>query len=257
MSAVNTKWSKLDGATVEAISTIISDTSITVLHRWRDNQRRYQPGHDVLRAFAGKLRNKLRKGQPFPPASTQPPGTKSAAGKSGASDGRREELSFESIVDSIDSMETMLNPLLHSVGLLEKQKAKEETALEKEYETLRTLEANAKAEAAGWRERMRKAHPLAPDPRKRDDAPELDRLSGDKLSLVKKESTPLVGVFSDATDEALLSISKQVASHMSSIQKNMQPVQDVPPAIAKSRAALQVVLQTYLAPQQFERILLG
>jgi len=55
----------------------------------------------------------------------------------------------------------------------------------------------------------------------------------------------------------LLSMSKQIASHMESIERNLQPIQEVLPAIGKSKAALQSVLQTHLAPQQFERVLLG
>jgi hypothetical protein len=52
-------------------------------------------------------------------------------------------------------------------------------------------------------------------------------------------------------------MAQQIGSHMESIQKNLQPVQDILPAMGKGRAALQSVLQTNLTPQQFERVLLG
>jgi peptidoglycan hydrolase CwlO-like protein len=188
-----------------------------------------------------------------------------------------EELDFERIVDSIESLETMLNPLLHSVALLEKEKAKEETALEREYETLRTLESNARAEARNWRERMKKAHSLAPKPSDTDTRKFAARDAGE-LVLSKQKNLPLPGLFTvslarsrcnaavtscadrfvqDTKDEELLSTSQQIASHMESIQKNVQPIQEVLPAIARSRAALQSVLQTHLSPQQLDRILIG
>ncbi|OIW27486.1 hypothetical protein CONLIGDRAFT_433072 [Coniochaeta ligniaria NRRL 30616] len=254
-STISAKWLPLDDASVEAISTIISDTTRPVLLRLRDKELRHQQGQIILRIFAGRLRSKLRKGMPFPPPSTKAAGSR--GDKADAGGGHVEELSFESTVDSIESLETMLDPLLHSVALLEKEKVKEEAALEKEYETLRTLESNAKAEARSWRESLKKAHPLAPEPAKRKDMQELDRASGEGPELVKHKSTPLSGVFHDTKDKGLLSMSQQIASHMESIQKNVQPIQEVLPAIGKSRAALQSVLQTHLAPQQFERVLLG
>jgi FtsZ-binding cell division protein ZapB len=130
---------------------------------------------------------------PFPPPATKLVGLR--RDKANAGGGHVEELDFESTVDSIESLETMLDPLLHSVALLEKEKAKEEAALERDYETLRTLESNAKAEARGWRERMRKAHPLAPEPGKQKDMHKLDLANGEGLELAKQKSTPLSGVF--------------------------------------------------------------
>lgn len=254
-STISAKWLPLDDASVEAVSSIISDATRPVLLRLRDKELRHQQGQTILRIFAGRLRSKLRKGMPFPPPAAKAVGAR--GDKADAGGGHVDELNFESTVDSIESLETMLDPLLHSVALLEKEKAKEEAALEKEYETLRTLESNAKAEARGWRERMKKAHPLAPEPRKPEDMQELDRANGDGVELTKEKSTPPTDVFHDTKDEELLSMAQQFASHMESIQKNVQPIHEVLPAIGKSRAALQSVLQTHLAPQDFDRVLLG
>lgn len=192
-STISAKWQPLDEASVEAISTIVSDTSRPVLLRLRDKELRHHEGQTILRIFAGRLRSKLRKGMPFPPPSTKAVGSR--GDKAGAGGGHVEELDFESVVDSIESLETMLDPLLHSIALLEKERAKEEAALEKEYEALRTLESNAKAEARGWRDRMKKAHPLAPEAEKQEDRHEFVPANGGGLRLVSQKSTPLTEVF--------------------------------------------------------------
>lgn len=192
-TTISAKWSPLDEASIEAIAAILSDTTRPVLLRLRDKELRHRQGQNILRIFEGRLRSKLRKGMPFPPPTK-------AVGSRGdqtadAAGGHADELNFESTVDSIESMETMLDPLLHSVTLLEKEKAKEETALEKEYEALRTLESNAKAEARGWRERMKKAHPLAPDPLKREAMSGVEGGNEEGLALSKHERVPLSGLF--------------------------------------------------------------
>lgn len=193
-SIISAKWSPLDDASIDAIAAILSDTTRPVLLRLRDKELRHQQDHNILRIFAGRLRSKLRKGMPFPPPTAKAVGSRGEQ-TADAVGGHVNELNFESTVDSIESLETMLDPLLHSVALLEKEKAKEEAALEKEYETLRTLESNAKAEARGWRERMKKAHPLAPEPLKQDGRPEVEGANEDGLALSKHESLPLSGLF--------------------------------------------------------------
>jgi hypothetical protein len=62
------------------------------------------------------------------------------------------ELDFEKTVDAIAGLEKALDPLLHSVALLRGEKEREERALEREYEVLRRLEGNARAQVRGWRE---------------------------------------------------------------------------------------------------------
>jgi hypothetical protein len=62
------------------------------------------------------------------------------------------ELDFEKTVDAIAGLEKALDPLLHSAVLLRGEKEREERALEREYEVLRRLEGNARAQVRGWRE---------------------------------------------------------------------------------------------------------
>jgi hypothetical protein len=134
---------------------------------------------------------------PFPPPATKAVGTR--GNKADVTGSHVDELNFESTVDSIESMETMLDPLLHSVALLEREKVKEEAALEKEYESLRTLAANAKAEARGWRERMKKAHVLAPEPRTQDDGSAVDQATDEGLKFAKFGNNSTNGIFHVST----------------------------------------------------------
>jgi hypothetical protein len=129
---------------------------------------------------------------PFPPAATGLVGSKGATADAGG--GHVEELTFESIVDSIESLETILDPLLHSVVLLEKEKAREEASLEEAYEALRSLESNARKEAKGWRERQKKSHALAPELLRQDAVPESTSIDEEGLALSKHKTSVLAGL---------------------------------------------------------------
>lgn len=133
-----------------------------MLSRFRDRQQRHQQAQTIMRTFAKRLHSKLLKGMPFPPPSS------TARGAGGAA-GHELELDFEKMVDAMQALEKTLDPLLHSVALLEAEREREEAALEKEYEELQALETNARAEARGWRERGKRDHVLAPGPRETRD----------------------------------------------------------------------------------------
>lgn len=55
----------------------------------------------------------------------------------------------------------------------------------------------------------------------------------------------------------MISISKQIGSHMDSMKGNLQQIDGVIPAITKSKAALQRILHQNLDAQQYEQVLLG
>lgn len=80
------------------------------------------------------------------------------------SDGRATELDFESVLDAKQALERQLDPALHAVELLTREKEKLERELEKDYEALRTLESSAKAQGREYRGMLKKAHVLAPTP---------------------------------------------------------------------------------------------
>lgn len=66
-------------------------------------------------------------------------------------------------------LERQLDPGLHAVELLRREKKRIEGELEKDYETLRNLEAGARGQARQQRELLKKAHVLAPVSMKRED----------------------------------------------------------------------------------------
>lgn len=236
-----------------------------MLSRFRDRQQRHQQAQTIMRTFAKRLHSKLLKGMPFPPPSS------TARGAGGVA-GHELELDFEKTVDAMQALEKTLDPLLHSVALLEAEREREEAALEKEYEELQALETNARAEARGWRERGKRDHVLAPGPRETRDGQAV------LLSpLVKTVGAPPAGgVFSvcpncihgvsersanlmaqDLKEKDLVAISQQIGNHMESLRSNLQQIDGVLPAIVKSRAALQGVLHQHLDPAQYEQAVLG
>jgi len=189
-SIISAKWTALDDGAIAAIDSIITDASRPVLFRLRDRDQRHQQAQTILRTFAKRLQTKLLKGMPFPPPSTATATGRGAAGA--AASGHEMELDFERTVDATQSLEKTLDPLLHSVALLTAEKEREEAALEKEYRLLKSLETNARAEARGWRERGKREHALAPEPRAANDSAEGGE---ERLEVVNTKRPTESGVF--------------------------------------------------------------
>jgi Ribonuclease G/E len=72
------------------------------------------------------------------------------------------ELDFEAVLDGKQALDRQLQPAKHAVGLLKAEKDRMEKELEKDYEELRRLEANARAQTRERKDLFRKAHILAP-----------------------------------------------------------------------------------------------
>ncbi|KAG8163808.1 hypothetical protein KVR01_005726 [Diaporthe batatas] len=168
-----------------------------------------------------------------------------------------DEFDFERTMNAVQGLENTLNPLLHSVGLLEREVKKEEDALARDYDNLHKLETNARSEVKGWREKAKRDHVLAPGSRsKGDDGGYEDE--GDRLELVTRpEGAALGGLFKDLGDEELVALSQQIGSHMESMQGNLQQIGGVVPAITRSKAALQQVMLKHLDEEQYDKVLLG
>lgn len=160
-------------------------------------------------------------------------------------------------MNSVEALENTLNPLLHSVSLLEREIKKEEDALARDYDSLHKLEANARSEAKGWRDKAKREHVLASGIRRKGEGGEDDD-EGDRLELVAKpEDATEGGLFKDLDDEELVTLSKQIGSHMESMQGNLQQIGGVVPAISRSKAALQQLIQKHLDEEQYDKVLLG
>ncbi|KAK2066447.1 hypothetical protein P8C59_000270 [Phyllachora maydis] len=164
--------------------------------------------------------------------------------------GHVEEFDFERTLDAIRSLETGLSPLSHSIALLRSERDKEEAALEREFDALRRLEANARSEAHSWREREKRLHVLTTEGTILD--PEEDGPSG-KLALVKAMDRPNGSVFKSSSDDEAQVLSRQLASHMESMSGNLAQIGGLLPAMMETRAALQVILQqTFDSVNNFE-----
>ncbi|KAK3315369.1 CENP-Q, a CENPA-CAD centromere complex subunit-domain-containing protein [Apodospora peruviana] len=257
-STISAKWTALDEASITSVDSIISDAYRPVLIRLRGRDHRHQQAQTILHTFAKRLHSKLSKGMPFPPPSAKVVVGGTGRGNGVTPGGHEMELDFEQTINAIQALEGMLDPLLHSVALLTREKEREEAALERDYKALRELEGNARADARLWRERRKRDHVLAPEIRRAADE---DAREYTELEIVKSGvgDSERVGAFVDLPedDEELTALSQRIGSHMKSMKGNLQQIDGVLPAIAKSKAALQGVLFKYLDPQQYDQVLLG
>jgi len=157
-SAIAEKWSPLDQGAIAEIATLLEDAERSVLVRLSDNKQRREHARAAVSAVSRRIRFKLVRGMPFPP-----PAGSSRTTANGIKSGHEDDLDFERTVDSIQGLENQLDPLLHSIALLKREVDKESKELDDDYATLRALEANAKAEARTFRERIKRSHVLAPE----------------------------------------------------------------------------------------------
>ncbi|KAJ4417933.1 hypothetical protein N0V82_005890 [Gnomoniopsis sp. IMI 355080] len=247
-STISDKWTPLDRPSIDALSNFLADAQRPVLLRLQNTNQRRGHASSALGVVIRRLRSRLIKGVPFP----APTAGSSRPAKAAS---HEYDFDFERVVDAMQSLENTLNPLLHSVGLLDKQISKEEDALSRDYDILHRLETNAKAEAKEWRDKTRREHVLAPGLQKNgEQEPESRR----RLELVPAtEDGVSGGLFKNLEDGELVTLSKQIGSHMESMKGNLQPIDGVLPAIAKSKAALQQVLLKHLDDERYEDVLLG
>lgn len=249
-STISDKWNPLDGPSINAVGAFLADAQRPVLLRLQDTNRRREHASSALSVVSRRLRSKLVKGFPFPAPTAVAP-TRAGSGS------YEDEFDFERTVDAIQALENTLNPLQHSVGLLEREIRREEDALAKDYDSLHKLEANARSEAKKWREQARREHVLAPGIKRKGEGGD-DEESRDSLELVPRpEDDASGGLFVGLQDEELVTISKQIGSHMESMKGSLQQIAGVAPAIVKSKAALQQVLLRHLGDEQYERVLVG
>ncbi|KAL2185501.1 hypothetical protein L209DRAFT_766245 [Thermothelomyces heterothallicus CBS 203.75] len=284
-ATIASKWTTLSAPSIAAVSSLLADSARPVLHRLRDRDQRHAQAALILRTFTARLHSKLVKGMPFPPPTVPAPrgrrptkggsggggegatGGNSGGGGGGGGGGHEVELDFEKTVDAIAGLERALDPLLHSLVLLRREKEREERALERDYEALRRLEANARAQARGWKEGRGRGreHVLVGGlvGAEAEAEAEAGNRNGERGSLelvppsAKHGAGGAGGVFKDLQEEELLALSQQIGNHMESMKNNLSQIEGVLPAIARSRAALQGVLCEHLDPEQYEQVLLG
>lgn len=183
-STIASKWNRLDAPAINVVSSFLTDAQRPVLFRLQDTNRRREHASAAMGVASRRIRTRLTRGLPFP-APTM--GASSRAHPKSYED----EFDFERTVDTMQNLENTLNPLLHSISLLEKEIKKQEDALAKDYNSLHKLEHNARSKTREWREKAKREHALAPGVRPRDGEPR--RELGDKLELVPPVDDRAIG----------------------------------------------------------------
>ncbi|EAA34396.2 hypothetical protein GE21DRAFT_3097 [Neurospora crassa] len=262
-STIASKWSPLDPPSIAAVDSIIADAHRPILFSLRETRSdssRHAHAQDILATFASRLHKKLEKGMPFPPPSI-PSVSKQPRDINGepAGPSHEAEFDFEKTVNAIQALERTLDPLLHSVALLKREKEKEEQELERAYRRLRTLETNARTQSRGWRERGKRDHVLAPGMRPTGPGAARDWEEEGEIELVKPIEKDTSGsVFKEIEgDEELVKVAQQLGSHMESMRGNLEQIEGVVPAMEKTKGALQGVLQKYLDDKQYDQVVFG
>ncbi|KAI1767087.1 CENP-Q, a CENPA-CAD centromere complex subunit-domain-containing protein [Hypoxylon sp. FL1150] len=233
-NVIESKWTPLEAPTLSSVAALLQSATRPVLLRL-DNAQRHAQAQAVLTAVSNRLRSKMARGLPFPPATT--------------ATRREEEFEFERTISGVQALESQLDPLLHGVELLRREKERAEKELDREYKVLSRLSSNARAEARERREQMRKMHVLVqerPPESKTEDVCEI---------LPAEKGTGRV--FSHLQDEELSGVAGQIANHMESMRGNLQQMDGVVPAIAKSQGLLRATLQAHLDREQLESVILG
>ncbi|RSL42862.1 hypothetical protein CEP53_011973 [Fusarium sp. AF-6] len=247
-STIAAKWTPLTGASPPAASSILTLAHQPILQRTSSTRNRRTHASAALHLVSRRIERKLARGLPFPPASSSGGARVGRRRGADADGGRALELDFEAVLDGKTALERQLVPAKHAVELLRAEKARMEQELEDDYERLRKLEADARAQTRERKDLYRKAHVLAPtsQPLPKDPDNTITTDDHDSSSSLKH-----------LVDTPLEPLALQLAGHVESIRGNLQQADGVAPQLARTKAALQDVLHRYLDHGAYEQVVLG
>lgn len=157
-STIDARWSPLGASSIRAASTTLTLAYRPVMQRLSGTTQRRLHASSALALVYKRVTRKLTRGLPFPPATVVGTATRAAADDAG----REAELDFESVLDGARALGRQLDPALHAVELLRREKERLERELELDYKNLQNLEAAASGQAREQRQLLKKAHVLAP-----------------------------------------------------------------------------------------------
>lgn len=161
-STIDAKWNPLSAPSIAAATEALTLAHRPIMQRLANNQQRRQHTSSALSLLHRRISRKLHRGLPFPPPGVPAAGPR-RRGRRPKAGGHDAELDFESVLDGVRTLERQLDPALHSVELLHKERERMGRELERDYKTLRNLEAGARGQARQQREQLKKAHVLAPE----------------------------------------------------------------------------------------------
>ncbi|KAI1021707.1 hypothetical protein LB503_013251 [Fusarium chuoi] len=260
-SKVAADWTGLSGASLPTTKSILKLAQQPILQRMAPTNNRRTHASAALHLVYRRMERKLARGLPFPPGN---PSSKTTKRRLDADGGRALELDFEAVLDGKAALERQLVPGMHAVELLKAEKERMERELERDYEELRNLEANARAQTRERKDLFRKAHVLAPTsrPTSKDQDTTFVTDTEDEESL---KVSLLYGISlrpensqkQDIVNTPLEPIALQLADHVESIRGNLQQADGLTPQLSRTKAALQDVLQRYLDEVTYEQVVLG
>ncbi|KAI8672304.1 hypothetical protein LRP88_03181 [Fusarium phalaenopsidis] len=247
-STIAAKWTPLTGASLPAASSILTLAHQPILQRTSSTRNRRTHASAALHLVSRRIERKLARGLPFPPASSSGGARTGRRRGADADGGRALELDFEAVLDGKTALERQLVPAKHAVELLRAEKARMEQELEDDYEKLRKLEADARAQTRERKDLYRKAHVLAPTSQP---------LPKDPDNTITTDDRDSSSSLKHLVDTPLEPLALQLAGHVESIRGNLQQADGVAPQLARTKAALQDVLHRYLDSGAYEQVLLG
>ncbi|TGO66273.1 hypothetical protein BOTNAR_0064g00100 [Botryotinia narcissicola] len=232
---IKTKWEPLPPGCLDKISDLLIDVRRPVVLQIRDERKKTQAS-TAIQMISRRLLNRVRKGMPFPKGTRTNP---------------EDDFDFEKILDYNRALENKLTPILHSNDLLEAELRKEEILLESEERYLAELEANAKDEATSRRQAARKSHPLL-----QFEIDSTQKVLNDNIGVDENAATSLI-TLNASKYEDLGGIVKSIDGHVDSIKGNLQQIEGITDAMAKSKASVQAALFTHLDLEQYNDVVLG
>ncbi|CAH0041342.1 unnamed protein product [Clonostachys solani] len=250
-STIDAKWTALAGPSIAAATETLELAHRPILQRLSNSEQRRQHTSSALAVLYRRITRKLHKGLPFPPAAASA-GSLVARRRRGGDGGRELELDFERVLDASQSLERQLDPALHAVGLLRKEKERLERELERDYKTLQNLEAGARGQSRQQREQLKRAHALTPHA--------TTSRAGDDVELAFDDEGPIPpgALFKDLQDEEeIKELALQLGGHVESIKANLQQTEGLLPQLSLSKAAVRGVLYQHLTQAQYEKVLFG
>lgn len=260
-SKVAADWTGLSGTSLPTTKSILKLAQQPILQRMAPTKNRRTHASAALHLVYRRMERKLARGLPFPPGN---PSSKTTKRRLDADGGRALELDFEAVLDGKAALERQLVPGMHAVELLKAEKERMERELERDYEELRNLEANARAQTRERKDLFRKAHVLAPTsrPTSKDQDTTFVTDTEDEESLKVSlfygiSLRPENSQKQDIVNTPLGPIALQLADHVESIRGNLQQADGLTPQLSRTKAALQDVLQRYLDEVTYEQVVLG
>ncbi|EGX95538.1 hypothetical protein CCM_00192 [Cordyceps militaris CM01] len=244
-STIETKWSPLGRGSLKALTSILQLAQRPVLQRLTSSSAaRAAPTEAALRLITKRILDKIRG------------------------------------VAARDTLERQLDPVLHAVDLLGAETRRMEDELERDYERLRLMEAEARTRARENRSLLKKAHVLAPEDGAAEGGARGEDGQGVKFDKTTMNPFQACSFFSfflliifarrrirlvltlaawlqNIEDPEIKDMVATLGAHVDRLQANVEQTTGVGEQIQRTRAALQAVLAARVGAQTYEHVVLG